>query len=33
MKEEIDDQQEFVEAWEKLRALRLEEAGFNPVWR
>ena len=33
MKEKIDDQQEFVEAWEKLRALRLEEAGFNPVWR
>ena len=33
IKEEIDDQQEFVEAWEKLRALRLEEAGFNPVWR
>ncbi|MBE01030.1 MAG: C4-dicarboxylate ABC transporter substrate-binding protein, partial [Gammaproteobacteria bacterium] len=30
---EIDDQEEFVEAWEQLRALRLEEAGFNPVWR
>ena len=33
IQEEIDDQEEFVEAWEQLRALRLEEAGFNPVWR
>ena len=33
IQEEIDDQQEFVEAWERLRAQRLEEAGFNPVWR
>tara|TARA_B100000579_G_C22611115_1_gene747313 strand:- start:419 stop:886 length:468 start_codon:yes stop_codon:yes gene_type:complete len=33
IQEEIDDREEFVEAWEQLRALRLEEAGFNPVWR
>ena len=33
IQEEIDDQQEFVEAWGRFRALRLEEAGFNPVWR
>ena len=33
IREEIDDQQEFVEAWGRFRALRLEEAGFNPVWR
>ena len=33
IEEEFLDQQEFVEAWSQVRALRLEEAGFNPVWR
>jgi hypothetical protein len=31
--EEIGDQDAFEEAWVQLRAQRLEEAGFNPVWR
>ena len=29
---EITDKQEFQTTWMKLRALRLEAAGFNPVW-
>jgi TRAP transporter TAXI family solute receptor len=29
----IRDQDQFVEAWTLLRAERLEEAGFDPVWR
>ena len=29
----IRDADDFVEAWEALRAQRLEEAGFDPVWR
>ena len=29
----IPDQDAFVEAWELPRAQRLEEAGFDPVWR
>ena len=33
IEKEFVDQQEFVEAWSQMRALRLEEAGFNPVWR
>jgi len=31
--ERIPDQDAFVEAWELHRAQRLEEAGFDPVWR
>lgn len=31
--EEIGGQDAFEEAWVQLRAQRLEEAGFNPVWR
>ena len=31
--ERIPDQDAFVEAWELPRAQRLEEAGFDPVWR
>lgn len=30
---DIRDQDEFVSAWQLLRANRLEEAGFDPVWR
>jgi len=29
----IRDPDDFVEAWEALRAQRLDEAGFDPVWR
>lgn len=29
----IRDDDEFVAAWQQLRAERLEEAGFDPVWR
>jgi hypothetical protein len=30
---DIRDQNEFVSAWQLLRANRLEKAGFDPVWR
>ena len=30
---DIRDQDEFVSAWQLLRANRLEKAGFDPVWR
>lgn len=29
----IEDKQEFQATWMKLRALRLEANGFNPIWR
>jgi TRAP transporter TAXI family solute receptor len=30
---DIRDRDDFAEAWTKLRTQRLEEAGFDPVWR
>jgi hypothetical protein len=30
---DIRDRDDFSEAWTKLRTQRLEEAGFDPVWR
>jgi hypothetical protein len=29
----ISDQDAFVQAWQQLRGQRLEEAGYDPVWR
>lgn len=29
----ISEQEEFIQAWQQLRAQRLEEAGFDPVWQ
>jgi len=29
----IRDRDEFAAAWTNLRAQRLEDAGFDPVWR
>ncbi|MFT4672359.1 MAG: TRAP transporter TAXI family solute receptor [Pseudohongiellaceae bacterium] len=29
----VSEQDEFIQAWQQLRAQRLEEAGFDPVWQ
>ena len=29
----VRDKDAFVESWQQLRAERLDEAGFDPVWR